>query len=464
MLPSPAMTDGLWRLDATAQAALVRRGDVSPPELAEAAIERIDRLNPRLNAVITSLYELGRAQAAQPAAGPFRGVPLLLKDAGVEVAGTPMYLGTRMLRDLDYRSPSTDEMGRRLTEAGFTFLGKTNIPPLSAGATTEPPAFGPSRNPWALDRTVGGSSGGSAAAVAAGLVSMAHGADATGSLRFPASACGVLTLNPTGAAVPCTTPADQPNEGHVWRAFVLARSVRDLARALDALADVEALDPAPGVLPRLRIGLMADLPGTPAPAEPDCRQAVEVAGEAIEGLGHRVEEAHPPLPDFLRALRAAFPHIVGPARLAQRRWLEDVAGRAVTDDDVEPGFLAAAALGERVTAEQTRAANEAVQHALAPVLAWWDRVDVLVTPVMRRVPWLLGEDAGAAHVGGFVQFSSFSRQPSMSLPLHWTAEGLPVGVQLVGARRRDRTLLALAGELEQACPWAHRWPAIAPEG
>ncbi len=456
------MTADLWRLDATAQADLVRRGEVSPGELLDAALARIDALNPHLNAVIARLDDLARAQAAERTGGPFDGVPLLLKDAGVEVAGTTCFLGTRLLRDLGYRSPRTDEMGRRLRRAGFVFAGKTNVPPLSNGATTEPPAFGPTRNPWAVDRTAGGSSGGAAAAVAAGMVSMAHGADATGSLRFPASACGVATLNPSTGLIPCTTPAGQPDPVGAWRTFVLTRTVRDLAGAFDALTAPGAVPAPPDPLPRLRVGLLPDFPGSRAPAEADCARAVEAAGATLESLGHHVEIAHPAgLATLFRDIGPAFAAIVGHARAAQLAWLEGVAGRAVTDEETQAGLVAQAAAGRGVTPAQLAAASAAVRAALAPIVAWWDDHDVLVGPVMRRVPWPLGEDAGAAHVGGFVQAWSLSGQPALSLPLHWTAGDLPVGVQLVGAPRADRLLLALAAEVEQAAPWAHRWPVVA---
>jgi amidase len=466
-MDASADRDVFWRLDATAQAALVRAGDVSARELLEAAIGRIEALNPRVNAVITRFYDLARVQCEELTGGPFDGVPVLLKDAGVEVEGTPQYLGLRLLRDLGYVSRQTDEMGRRLRRSGFVFLGKTNVPPLSNGATTEPPAFGATRNPWALDRTAGGSSGGSAAAVACGMVPIAHGADATGSLRFPASACGVVTLNPTSGAIPCTTPAEQPDEGGVWRTFVLARSVRDLAGALDALAGPATVDPAPASFGRLRVGLMPDYPDSRLPVEPECARAVEVAGEALEALGHHVDMTFPPaLPAFLGTLRQAFGPVVAVARAAQLRWLERTAGRPLTEDDVRelgPGMIEQARAEASVSRAEQQAASEAIRAGLAPVLEWWRTYDVLVTPVMRRVPWPLGEDAGAAHVGAFVQFSSFSGQPSMSLPLHWTPEGLPVGVQVVGTPRADRLLLALAAELEEALPWRDRWPAIALE-
>jgi len=231
----------LWRLDATAQAELVRRRELSPRELVEAAIARIEALNPRVNAVVTPLYDraLSRAGAA-PGDAPFAGVPMLLKDACAQFEGTRYCLGTRVLRDMDYRSPHTTELVRRFRRAGFVFLGKTNVPEMSGGITTEPDAFGPTRNPWDLSRTPGGSSGGSAAAVACGMVAVAHGSDAGGSLRYPAACCGVVTLKPSRGRVPSCTPTGAPDTFRLWSEFVLARSVRDLAGVLDAVHGPEA--------------------------------------------------------------------------------------------------------------------------------------------------------------------------------------------------------------------------------
>lgn len=228
--------DQLWRLDATAQAALVRSRDLAPSELVEAAIARVDALNPAVNAVVTPLYDDALAAAAHvDLDAPFAGVPLLVKDACLQVEGTPYYLGLRALRDTDYRSTRTTLLARRLRGAGCIFLGKTNVPELSATASTEPPAFGPTRNPWDLARTPAGSSGGSAAAVACGMTSLAHGADGGGSLRYPAAACGVVTLKPSRGRVPSETATGEPDLLGTWSEFALGRTVRDLAALLDAV-------------------------------------------------------------------------------------------------------------------------------------------------------------------------------------------------------------------------------------
>src|SRR5438093_3743718 len=278
------MHDDLWKLDAVAQAALVRSREVTPLELLDAAISRINLLNRQINAVITPLYERGRAQTSsvEPAAA-FAGVPMLLKDACQQIEGTPYYIGTSVLRDIGYRSTRTTELTEGFERAGFLPLGKTNVPELSSGATTEPRAFGPTRNPWDLTRTPGGSSGGSAAAVASGMVSVAGGGDAGGSLRYPAACCGLVTLKPSRGRVPTETPTGDEDVLGMWSEFVLARSVRDLAAILDAVGgpgrDEAIVAPAPerpyadeigAPSEPLRIGLMPSDVSSGMSVDPDC--------------------------------------------------------------------------------------------------------------------------------------------------------------------------------------------------
>jgi amidase len=459
----------LWQLDATGQAELVRRGAASLAELVEAAIARVERLNPRINAVVTPMFDEARRRCADVRApgGLFSGVPMLLKDASIEVEGAPYYLGTRVLRDIGWRSRRTTELARRLTAAGFIFIGKTNVPVLSAGITTEPPAFGPTHNPWDASRTAGGSSGGSAAAVAAGMVALAHGADATGSLRYPAACCGVATLKPTRGLVPCETPAGQPDALGVWAEFVLARSVRDLAGVLDTVAEArpgaryaESLASPPQ---RLRVGLLRRDVMTGMSIDPECVAAVERTGELLRALGHQVEESHPEALEglFVRTAKA-IGVLGGVARRAQVRWLAEIAGREISAEDVDAESMAMAAASEGITDAEAAEAAETIRRAVAPIHAWWrDGHDVLVTPVLRQPPWPLGRTGGAADAGVFPGPFSFSGQPAMSLPLHGTASGLPVGVQLVGAVGRDGLLLRVAAQLERAASWSRRWPELA---
>ncbi len=469
----------LWRLDATGQAALVRAGEVSPRELVEAAIARIARLNPAINAMITPLYDDALREADGPigADAQFAGVPLLLKDACIEVDGTPYYLGTPLLKAIDYRSTQTTALARRFRRAGFIFLGKTNTPELSSGVTTEPDASGPTHNPWDLTRSAGGSSGGSAAAVACGMTSVAHGGDATGSLRYPAACCGVATLKPSRGRMPHVTPAAMPDDAGVWTEFVLARSVRDLAATLDAVGgsgpgDAFAAPPPsrPYVRelteepPRLRVGIMTEDVMAKLPTHRECVAAVKATGALLAALGHVVDDAHPPALDGLFSrtspAMAAMGIATAVARRAQLRWLEGVAGRPLAAGDLDDATLAAA--DHTYTPEQIAQAGATIAAAMAAIPAWWaGGYDLLVTPTLRQPAWHLGQTGGAIDAGVFPPPFSFTGQPAMSLPLHWTPEGLPVGVQLVAAYGREDLLFRAAAQLETAQPWAHRWPDIA---
>ncbi|MBT5774439.1 MAG: amidase, partial [Dehalococcoidia bacterium] len=418
---------------------------------------RIERLNPAINAVITPLPEEARRIAAELPDDdrPFRGVPILLKDGGEELEGTRYTLGTPVLRDLDYRSIHTTELVRRLLDAGFIPVGKTNLPELSSGFTTEPVAFGPTRNPWDLERTVGGSSGGSAAAVAAGLVSIAQGSDATGSIRVPAAACGVATLRPTPGRVPTAIPADQPIE-RVWSAFVLARSLRDLVGTFEVVANDGV--PPPDV-PALRIGLLTHDPGTDNEIHPAVTAAVQRAAAALEACGHDVTFDFPPTLDgFMRRIAPWFAATAAPAREAQLRWLERTVGHPLQPGDVGNDY-------ERIAGEPSPERQQEAQALLiretTTLLEWWNNYDVLVAPTIGQPAWPLGLPDGAQNTGLFVFPYSFTRQPVLALPLGASDEGLPVSVQLIGRPGEDELLLALGTQLEAAAPWTDRWPPFA---
>jgi amidase len=453
----------LWRLDASAQAALVREGHVTPRELLDAAIARIEQLNPAINAVITPLFELAAEQAAGPMSGPFAGVPLLLKDASLEVEGTPHYAGVGAMRDAGNRSTHTTDLARRLRAAGFVFMGKTNVPALSAGITTEPSAFGPARNPWDTGRTVGGSSGGSAAAVACGMTAIAHGGDATGSLRYPAACCGVATLKPTRGRVPSVAAAGQPDAAQVWAEFVLTRSVRDLAGVLAAVGDAPShVDGSPHGKRALRIGLLPRdvMTGGAVPTEYECSEAVLSIGQLLTDMGHEVEEAHPPALDglFVRTVGAMQTFGVH-VRRAQMRWLAERIGREPTAADVDGDYVSEADAAA-ISPEQTAEAAATLERETAPVAGWWREHDVLVTPTTRQPAWPLGSGKGVFDAGAFPPPFSFTGQPAASLPLAVSSEGLPIGIQLVGAYGRDEELLELCAALEAARPWAERWPEV----
>ena len=449
----------LWQRGAVAAAELVRRGEVGPGDLVEEALARIERLDPHLGSVVIPLADRARERVAAGPTGPFAGVPILLKDAGQELAGTPHWLGTRVLRDAGHLSPATTELAARLEGLGFVVVGKANVPELSTRATTEPPGMPPTRNPWALDRSAGGSSGGSAAAVAAGLVPLAHGADGTGSLRYPAACCGVATLKPTAGRIPSVPAAGQPERRPVWCDFVLARLAEDLAALFAALARTSPV-PTP---PPLRVGLLTDDPLLGLLVDPACAETVRRTGGLLEGLGHHVEEAWPPaLPGLFGPVAGDLARVIDAVRASQVAWVEGRLGRPCRTGDLSPEILAAAGRGRDLDAATVEAAGDRVHAAMQPLLGWWDDGwDLLVTPTLPRPPWALGQATGPDVVGAFAVPFSFTGQPALSLPLGRSDDGLPVGVQLVGAVGGDEVLLDLAARLEEADGWPDRWPRFA---
>ncbi len=463
------VTDSLWQLDAFGQAALLREGSISPVELVDHLLERIEKLNPDVNAVTIELFDRARIQAAHiEMEAEFAGVPILVKDSGQQIEGTPHFLGTPALKDAGFRSDCTTEFVSRLERAGFIVLGKSNVPELCSGITTEPHAFGPTRNPWDLTRTSGGSSGGSAAAVAAGMVSIAHGSDETGSLRYPASSCGVLTLKPSRGRVPSVSPAGAPDDLELWTDFILARTVRDLASILDVTANgssgMEFLKSLHDPIRPLRVGLLMHDPFLPLALDGACIDAVKKTGQALEQLGHNVSEAYPKaLDNLFGPIAPALDVISVVSRSAQVKWIEDRLRRPLKQNDLDIQLLSEAEDAKRCTPSDWTEAIDVIRHAVRPIPQWWsDGFDLLVTPTLRQPPWPLGEPSPAAfHSGVFTVPFSVTGQPALSVPVHWTEDGLPVGVQIVGAMGRDDLLLHVAGQLELACPWQEKWPAIA---
>src|SRR5947209_1617373 len=395
----------LARLDATAQAELVRAGEVSPTELVEGSVRRIEALNPRLNAVITDLSEKALAAAAGPLPeGPFRGVPLLLKDLACHSAGDPFHEGMAFLRRLGWTEPQDQHLARKFREAGFVFVGKTNTPELGILPTTEPAAYGPTHNPWDLDRSPGGSSGGSAAAVAAGLVAVAHANDGGGSIRIPASHCGLVGLKPSRGRVSLGPDFGDVMSGLVAE-HVVCRSVRDSGGVLDAICGDEPGDPyaAPararpyleevGADPgRLRIGLMTTPPGGQFETHPECVAAAEQAAALLEELGHHVERSYPTnlddpdyVPNFLIRWTAGVDWNL-------RYWGKAI-GRELGPDDVEPCTWALAEQGRTHTGGALLQAHEEAQAGSRRIASWWadDGFDLLLTPTCAEPPPRLGE-------------------------------------------------------------------------
>jgi amidase len=468
-------------LDATAQAELVRSGEVSARELVEGAIERVEALNDDLNAVIHPLFE--EALATEPADGPFQGVPFVVKDLMCAVENTPHHEGMRFLRDLGFRADADSWLASRFRSAGFVFVGKTNTPELGILPTTEPDAYGPSRNPWNTAHSPGGSSGGSGSAVAAGMVSIGHANDGGGSIRIPASCCALVGLKATRARVSQAPLGDFV--GGLATELVVSRSVRDTAAVLEFVSEgappgepyfapakqrpyTEEVGADPG---KLRVGLMTTPPGGQYDAHPDCVAAAEAAARALEGLGHSVEVAHPValddegyIPQFLI------------------RWTAGVAagldfwsmrtGKQITQADVEPLTWALAEQGWSNSAAAFVGSMGYAQLVSRGVLRWWQDYDLLLTPTMAAPPAELGtigtghEENPFAPIERAIPYAAFTAgfnatgQPAISLPLHWSEAGLPIGVQLVGDLGREDLLLRVAAQLEEAVPWAERRPPV----
>jgi amidase len=465
---------------ATELAALVRAGDVSAHELVEASLRRIDELQPKINAFTHVAHESALAAAAEIEPGdprPFAGVPIAVKD-NRPVAGMPLTMCSDLFGELVPRHDAF--LVRRLREAGFVIVGKTSMSEMGILPTTEPRRFGPAHNPWDTARTPGGSSGGSAAAVAAGMVPIAHGNDGGGSIRIPASCCGLVGLKPARGRVSLG-----PSAGHSFLACdgVLTRTVADTARLLDVLGGPEPGDatwaPAPPAVGyagltevdpgHLRIALALNSPLEGATVDPVCERAARDAGALLESLGHQVQEITAPwsnlnlLPDFTRAF--------GPLISLDVFYGAQIAGRDPTAEDVEPLTWA---LYERARGQDTikyliaQSRLESVARSIVRELAAYD---VVLTPALGTRPARIGEIHGLGpdpmgnyrKSGYFTPFTAIvnvTGQPAIALPLYHGEDGLPTAVQLIGPPAREEVVLSLAAQLEQALPWADRHPAL----
>ncbi|MEK6272722.1 MAG: amidase [Actinomycetota bacterium] len=477
------MSDELARLDATAQAELVRNGEASPVELVEAAIERIEALNGELNAVIHPLFEKAReAASGELPDGPFKGVPFLLKDLGAAFAGDPLHMGMRFLKEAEFRSPLDTYLAQRFRDAGFVTVGKTNTPELGIVPTTEPDAYGATHNPWDRSRSPGGSSGGSAAAVASGMVPVAHANDGGGSIRIPASACGLVGLKPTRQRTSAGPLVGDYMSG-LSEELVVSRSVRDTAAVLDAVHGPGPGDPYVAPPPQrlyldevgaepgpLRIGLTTE-PLLDVTPEGVVVEAARDAGRLLESLGHAVEEGGPGGLEGMDVLDTFLTRwMAGQASALDQ--LGTVVGRQVKSEDVEPLTWALAEEGRRRSAVRYLGAVAEHQRAARMIAGWFESgFDLLVTPTMGEPPTLLGafDDSGpepirAIHRGvqtaAFTAILNATGQPGISLPLHWSDDGLPIGVQLVAPYGREDVLIRVAAQLEQARPWADHVPPV----
>ncbi len=488
--------------DAVGLAELVAAGEVHPAELVEAAAERIEALNPALNAIVHDRLEAARKEAFEETkTGPFAGVPILIKDLVTEEE-SPVTFGSVFFRD--FVADVTSELRHRIHAAGFIDLGRTNTPELGLLPTTEPALHGPTRNPWDLERSSGGSSGGAAAAVAAGILPLAQGSDGGGSIRIPASACGVFGLKPSRGRTP-RHPAISSDLLSVDGA--LTRTVRDSAAFLDAIQGpvpgeeywapkpgrsfLEAAGSDPG---RLRVAYsVRDFRGIRV--HPDCAAAVGETAELLAGLGHDVTEAAPELDGsimaeaFLAEWAALAEHafklvLDGAERLdsrvaALRRYAGDLRtirliGRIVTRDAegaaFEPFTHALAKRSSQRTPADLLDAQVALQEIAHAAGRFLETYDVLLTPVLgsppvrlgtidQTLPWPELVELLTRYVA-FTPLANFSGLPAMSVPLYWTEGGLPVGSHFLGRFGDEATLFALAGQLESARPWADRRPPI----
>jgi amidase len=484
--------------DAIGLAELLRKGEVSRDELLDEAIARIDRMNPTLNAVVQTRYERAREVLAD-ADGPFAGVPFLLKDLHQTLAGEATSHGSRLFAG--WHATRDGELTRRYVRAGVVILGKTNTPELGLMPVTEPELFGPARNPWDTKRTAGGSSGGSASAVAAGIVPMAHGGDGGGSIRMPAACCGIFGLKPSRGRNPVG-----PDSSERWNGFVqehvLTRSVRDSAAMLDATAGTE--QGAPYVAPpierpyleeierepgALRIALSTD-PAMPTRVDRDCLAAARDAAVLCESLGHHVVEVSPRHDS--EKLAKDFLTVVAAQTAAEVQSAEAELGRRARPDDLETETWLLTLLGRQLRAADLAIALRALQGETRRLARLYADYDVILTPTLGRAPVLHGElrprgaeramqraivrghlgaalripglldraAKGAFSITAYTPVANFTGQPSMSVPLWWNDDDIPVGAMFTGRYGDEATLFRLAAQLEKARPWFDRKPPV----
>jgi amidase len=465
--------DGLGLAD------LIRRKEVTPSEVLEAAFALIDKLNPKLNAIVASMRpQAERDIATGLADGPFTGVPIVLKDEYLSYAGFPASMASRLGQG--FTRPYDSELIRRYKRAGLVITAKANLPEFGASVTTEPVANGRCNNPWNPDRTTGGSSGGSAAAVASGMVPLGYANDGAGSIRIPASCCGIFGLKPTRARVPTG-----PDGGEYWNGLVIehavTRSVRDSAALLDA---TEGADPgAPYWAPpkarpyreeagrdpgRLRIAF-SDKPPSDVPVAAQCREAMQEAARLCADLGHHVEEAAPVFDGD--ALCDAITRLLMTHLAAGIDDLARVMNRPASPDIIERANFALAEQGRKISATEFLGILEHFSQVSRQVAPFFEKYDLLLTPTLASPPvehgYITSDDPDwRRYVERFFAFVPFTPianvtgNPAMTLPLHWSQDGLPVGVHFIGRFGDEATLFRLAGQLEAARPWKDRHPAI----
>lgn len=466
--------DEYRRHDATALAGLVARGEVGADELLDLAVTRTAEVNPKINAVTLDLADHAREEPAARE-GAFAGVPFLLKDLGATLAGTPTSGGSRVFAGTPAAADSA--LTRLYRQAGLRIFGKTNTPEFGLMPVTESALLGACRNPWDLDRTPGGSSGGAAAAVAAGIIPAAHASDGGGSIRTPASCCGLFGLKPSRGRV-SFAPAGE-GWGGASTQFAVTRSVRDSAALLDIACPPQVGDPyflAPPEIPyaqdmhrapgRLRIAFTTAALASPAGLDPECKAAVEDTARLLADLGHTVEEAE--LPGDLAAMQAAAGAVIAASVAATLDAEAERRGRPIAPDEIEPLTQAMYRRGQQVKGSDYVRGLAAVHAYGRAVAAFFETYDVLLLSTLGSPPIPIGHltEPGADYAERLFAFmpntQAFNNtgQPAMSVPLAWSAGGLPIGLQFVGRMGEEGLLLRLAAQLEQARPWFDRTPAL----
>jgi amidase len=471
-------------LDGFAQAKEIREGSVSAVELVDAAIARIEALNPVLNCVVVERFERAREDAqridaGQGSGGPFAGVPVLLKDCGQQIAGVIQIDGSRA----HVSAPADDDsnLAAGYRRAGMIFLGKTSSPEFGNHSTTEPVVHGPCRNPWATQLTTGGSSGGAAAAVAARMVAVAGASDGAGSIRIPASCCGVYGLKPTRGRI---SPAPQAGETLFGLATVhaITRSVRDSAALLDissgpvsgdthwvspaARPFIDEVDADPG---RLTIGMSTSHP-VGADVHPDCIAATEHTAELLTALGHRIEHAAPQFD--VSAMTTSMLDVWAVGNAVWYEWLTETLGRVINPDELEPTTWELIEHAGRLNAADLTRALDHLEATAWQIAAFFEKYDLWLTPTLAQPPVALGElnrslGSAASWWNYDMEFNPWNPianicgSPAASLPLYWNRNGLPIGTMLTAPFADEARLISVSAQLEGADPWAGKIPNIA---
>ncbi len=460
--------------DATTMGRLVRSAQITPIELLNEALARLAKWNPLLNAVVLDHEEFARAEIAGGLRGPLAGVPFLIKDLNTYIGGTVTSEGSRFFKDAVAEQDSF--LVERYRQAGLVIFGKTATPELGKSTVTETLLWGETRNPWNLDYSPGGSSGGSAAAVAAGIIPVAHGNDGGGSIRIPASICGLFGLKPSRFRTPLG-PANGDSSGLTIQ-HVISRSVRDSALLLDVSRGPESggygsiraperpyteeIGRSPG---KLRIGLMK-APAIPVPVHPECIAAVENAAALCASLGHEVEEVTLPINAMEAYMAAGLLLFLNSSVSINKR--EKLLGRKLGEGDLEPINWARYQRYKSTSADELNAARNLQVKVHWQINEFMRNYDVILSPTLPLLPAKVGAmgpkqpievvDKKASMYSMFTLLYNFTGQPAMSVPLHWSADGLPVGVQFAGRFAEEDLLFRLAAQLEEAQPWAHKRP------